>query len=71
MKKITIEIEGMTCDHCVKAVTQVLKEFDGVTDVLVDLSKKSAQLSYDPEKATLSELTQAIEAEEYEVKGTH
>ena len=30
-------VTGMTCDHCVHAVTSELKELPGVTDVDVDL----------------------------------
>lgn len=32
-----ILVTGMTCAHCVKAVTQELTAIDGVTDVSVDL----------------------------------
>ncbi len=37
-----IYIEGMTCDHCVKHVTNALIEMDGVKDVKVDLKGKVA-----------------------------
>ncbi|MFQ5587410.1 MAG: heavy-metal-associated domain-containing protein [Nitrospiria bacterium] len=70
MQKTIIDIEGMTCDHCVRAVAQVLEGIESVSDVSVSLSEKTARLTYDEGKTTLSEITQAIEAEEYEVKGT-
>jgi copper chaperone CopZ len=35
----TYLVEGMTCDHCVKAVTKELQALPGVTDVAVDLVK--------------------------------
>jgi copper chaperone len=38
----TIKIKGMTCNHCVMAVTKALKEIDGITDVKVDLQKAEA-----------------------------
>ena len=38
----TIKIKGMSCQHCVKAVTKALGEIDGVTDVQVDLNKGEA-----------------------------
>ena len=34
----TYLVEGMTCEHCVKAVTSELSELDGVTAVEVDLN---------------------------------
>ncbi len=33
----TFSVTGMTCGHCVSAVTSELKEIQGVTDVSVDL----------------------------------
>ena len=33
----TFPVTGMTCSHCVNAVTSELKEIPGVTDVDVDL----------------------------------
>ena len=39
---IEFNITGMTCDHCVNAVTNAVKEIDGVSDVSVSLEAKSA-----------------------------
>ena len=33
----TIKVDGMTCDHCVHAVTTELTALPSVTDVVVDL----------------------------------
>jgi len=33
----TIKISGMTCQHCVKAVTEALKDIDGIENVSVNL----------------------------------
>jgi len=32
------EVSGMTCGHCVGAVTQEIEALDGVTDVRVELA---------------------------------
>jgi copper chaperone CopZ len=37
MSTQTFPVTGMTCGHCVSAVSSELKEIDGVTDVTVDL----------------------------------
>ncbi|HEY6797199.1 MAG TPA: heavy-metal-associated domain-containing protein [Kineosporiaceae bacterium] len=34
---ITLHVNGMTCQHCVQAVTSELTALDGVEDVSVDL----------------------------------
>ena len=33
----TFSVTGLTCDHCVHAVTEELSEIDGVTGVTIDL----------------------------------
>ena len=38
----TIKIKGMSCQHCVKAVTRVLGEIDGIEQVRVDLERGEA-----------------------------
>lgn len=37
MSTDTYTVVGMTCDHCVRAVTQAVSTIHGVTDVDVDL----------------------------------
>lgn len=38
----TLDVEGMTCQHCVMHVTNALKEVAGVSRVQVDLAAKKA-----------------------------
>ncbi len=42
MSTTTYEVTGMTCGHCVGAVTGELKNLDGVSDVTVDLNPSGA-----------------------------
>ncbi len=38
----TIKIKGMSCNHCVMAVTRALNEIEGIRNVKVDLAKGEA-----------------------------
>ncbi|SDY86729.1 copper ion binding protein [Amycolatopsis xylanica] len=38
MTETTFAVEGMTCQHCVKSVTEEVSALDGVTAVQVDLA---------------------------------
>ena len=38
----TIKIKGMSCNHCVMAVTRALNEIEGIKNVKVDLAKGEA-----------------------------
>jgi copper chaperone len=44
----TVKIKGMSCNHCVMAVTRALNEIHGIKDVKVDLAKGEA--TYDEVK---------------------
>lgn len=37
MTSTTYRVTGMTCEHCVRAVSSEVAQIDGVTDVQVDL----------------------------------
>lgn len=41
----TLKIKGMSCQHCVMAVTKALKEIDGLQDITVDLEKGEASFN--------------------------
>ena len=38
----TIEVKGMSCNHCVQSVTQALSALEGVANVKVDLLGQTA-----------------------------
>ena len=44
---LTFVVEGMTCDHCVRAVTGELSALPGVTGVDVDLATGRVSVSSD------------------------
>jgi copper ion binding protein len=46
MKK-TINIEGMSCGHCVKRVENALKEIDGIKEVEVVLEENKAIIEFE------------------------
>jgi copper chaperone len=45
MSTLTYSVPGMTCGHCVNAVTSELTAVAGVTDVSVDLATKLVVVS--------------------------
>jgi copper chaperone len=38
MSTTTYDVTGMTCEHCVRAVTTEVTALDGVQDVVVDVA---------------------------------
>jgi copper ion binding protein len=59
MKK-TLEIRGMTCEHCVKRVNKIISGCDGVSDVSVDLQKMEAAFECDPHHTDIGSIVKAI-----------
>jgi copper chaperone len=62
MSEIRLKITGMTCEHCVRAVTKALKAVPGVTDAEVTLQPGQA-IVYG--EAALPELIAAVTTEGY------
>ena len=65
MDKLTMQITGMTCGHCVAGVTRALKGVPGVTVDQVAIG--TASVEYDPTATTLTDIATAVEEEGYHV----
>ncbi len=66
MAKTTLKINGMSCEHCVKAVTDVLTAADGVSKAKVNLKKGEAKIRFDDAKVTVEKLGQMVTDAGYE-----
>jgi copper chaperone len=63
---MTVKIKGMSCNHCVMAVTKALNGIEGIKNVKVDLAKGEA--TFDNEKPIDAKVIKdAIEKAGYEV----
>ena len=67
MKKLKLKIGGMSCQHCVKTVTEALTELPGVRRAKVNLRKAEAVVHFDAVRVTTTDLTAAIIAAGFEV----
>jgi copper chaperone len=62
----TVKIKGMSCGHCVNAVTSALNGMDGIDNVNVDLIKGEA--TYDEvAPVPIEKIKEAISAIGFEV----
>ncbi|MDE0467397.1 MAG: copper ion binding protein [Candidatus Poribacteria bacterium] len=67
MEKTKLKIGGMSCEHCVKTVTNALTELPGVRRAKVNLRKAEAVVHFDASHVTTANLTEAITAAGFEV----
>jgi copper chaperone len=63
MEALNLTIEGMTCEHCVRAVRGRLEKTDGVR--VDDVQVGSAKLEFDPAKTNVDAIEDAIADEGY------
>lgn len=67
MEKAVITVDGMFCEHCVKAITKAVGSLEGVDAVKVDLSAKTVTVTHDEVKAPLSKIELEIEEQGYDI----
>ena len=67
MLQTVLNVEGMSCSHCVNAVTKAVTALDGVSGVNVSLEGKTVTVDYDAAKVSLESIREAIEEEGYDV----
>ena len=63
MEQLHLTIEGMTCEHCVRAVDARLRKMAGVEVERVAIG--SADVRLDPATTSVDELSEAIADEGY------
>jgi copper chaperone len=65
MTTTTLKIDGMTCGHCVAAVTRALESAEGVASATVDLQAGRAVVEYDETRTRPDVLTSVVMDEGY------
>ena len=68
MQRVTLQINGMSCGHCVAAVKQALNEVPGVEVENVAIGQ--AVISYSPDKTKSTDITDALADAGYEAYAT-
>ncbi len=63
MKALHLTIEGMTCEHCVRAVDGRLRRTPGVE--VANVAIGSADVRYDPTITNVDEIAEVIADEGY------
>lgn len=64
----TLNVQGMTCNHCKMAVTNALSELEGVQNVEVQLQEGTVNVEYDEGKVDVEKMKEAIEDQGYDVQ---
>lgn len=67
MKTEIINVNGMSCSHCERAVNEAVGGLSGVCEVSASATDKKVTVTFDEGIANLKEIKEAIEEEGYEI----
>jgi len=65
-ENVTINISGMSCNHCSQRIEKALQQANGVNTARVELSEEKAYIDYDPSVINAETLLQVIKDSGYE-----
>ncbi|MNP75804.1 Copper chaperone CopZ [compost metagenome] len=57
----------MSCEHCVKSIKNAVLSIKGVVNVEVSLEQKKVFVEYDKDAVNISDISDAIEDEGYDI----
>ena len=68
MQTVTLNVKGMSCGHCVKAVEGSVGELEGVNQVSVKLDEAMVDVTYNESQVSLDTIKETIEEQGYDVE---
>lgn len=67
MSEATIQVDGMSCQHCVMRVKKAVENLQGVGDLSVEVGQ--VKVSFDESKVQRKDIEGAIVKAGYKIKG--
>ncbi|MEH7235396.1 copper chaperone CopZ [Bacillus sp. JJ1562] len=68
MQTVTLNVQGMSCGHCVKAVEGSVGVLEGVNEVKVKLDEALVEVAFNESQVTLDTIKETIEDQGYDVE---
>ncbi|WP_121613563.1 copper chaperone CopZ [Mesobacillus foraminis] len=68
MENVTLNVNGMSCGHCVKAIEGSVGELKGVEKVSVDLENAKVAIQFDADAVSLEKIKETIDDQGYDVE---
>jgi len=68
MENVTLNVKGMSCGHCVKAVEGSVGALVGVEQVSVNLEAGKVAVAYNDQKVSLAQIKEVIDDQGYDVE---
>lgn len=68
MANATLNVKGMSCGHCVKAVEGSVGKLAGVSEVKVNLETGTVAVDFNSDVVTLDAIKETIDDQGYDVE---
>jgi len=66
MTKTVLQVEGMSCQHCVNSIEGAMKGIGA--EARVDLKNGAVEVAYDESRVTIERIKETIEDQGYDVR---
>ncbi|AWX55723.1 MULTISPECIES: copper chaperone CopZ [Brevibacillus] len=64
---VTLNVQGMSCNHCVISIEGALQKLDGVSKATVSLADNQVSVTFDESVVSLDNVKETIEDQGYDV----
>jgi len=68
MQNVTLNVQGMSCGHCVNSVEKNVGALTGVEQVKVNLADGLVDVAFDESQVSLDQIKETIDDQGYDVK---
>jgi len=68
MQNVTLNVQGMSCGHCVNSVEKSVGSLAGVEQVKVNLADGLVDVAFDETQVSLDQIKETIDDQGYDVK---
>lgn len=68
MQKVTLNVQGMSCGHCVKAVEGSVGQLEGVNEVKVNLDAAQVEITFNESQVSVDTIKETIDDQGYDVE---
>jgi copper chaperone len=68
IERITLTAPDISCGHCVATVQETVGDLPGVSAVTADAETKKVDVTFDPGRVTVAEITAALDDVGYPVQ---
>ncbi len=65
MDTLTLKLRGMSCASCANSIEKAIRSVPGVSEVNVNFGAEQATVKYDPRKANIEKIQDAVDAAGY------